>query len=556
MTATEPDPLEPVFVALEAAIERDPALAKEFRASRELFGPGVGGESELAARRHLEWFLLEKVRPGPDEARIDALIEQYTPDDLQRSLAESTAGVFEVTRVDPGRGVSLWDLAALHEYAVDEALGSQLLRPGDLIAGRIFPVAIDGAPLHRLSRAAAMWRDPRLLAAVKKDLEHAREMRPAHLRGTLRLRQSEIEAMFHTAVPQTAERADPSASGDQPVADARAVLEAGGLHPSTIEAMLGRLAREAPGPASLLPGASDALGEILEELAFESNVDLEAARRALLLAWVAIHANDQAVAPEAAPVPTAAPASAPTDVATAIAEFDRKRAEGDPLEAVFGELERDLGLADAALEDDEDTPAPDFPGVVGAMVEEFLWDEQREHGADAAARFAGLRGLGRFAEGIGVFENLSGRELTAYVARWIPESREIVDAQAVHDLLDGLERFCAWAQANHDVPLADQLAPVLASLHESLPRLVAANRLCAEPRPDGDEQWFDLVEAPQDGAARLREWSRGTTEAWTLDPKLDELLRAGDILRGRRTGKGKLGVSGCFPGAIRSLELA
>jgi hypothetical protein len=65
MTATEPDPLEPVFVALEAAIERDPALAKEFRASRELFGPGVGGESELAARRHLEWFLLEKVRPGP-----------------------------------------------------------------------------------------------------------------------------------------------------------------------------------------------------------------------------------------------------------------------------------------------------------------------------------------------------------------------------------------------------------------------------------------------------------------------------------------------------------
>jgi hypothetical protein len=101
------------------------------------------------------------------------------------------------------------------------------------------------------------------------------------------------------------------------------------------------------------------------------------------------------------------------------------------------------------------------------------------------------------------------------------------------------------------VPLADQLAPVLASLHESLPRLVAANRLCAEPRPDGDEQWFDLVEAPQDGAARLREWSRGTTEDWTLDPKLDELRArrhscadAGPAREARRLG--------CFPGAIRS----
>jgi hypothetical protein len=252
------------------------------------------------------------------------LIDQYTPEDLQRSLTESTAGVFEVTRVDPGRGVSLWDLAALHEYAVDEALGSQLLRPGDLIAGRIFPVAIDGAPLHRLSRAAAMWRDPRLLAAVKKDLEHAREMRPAHLRGTLRLRQSEIEAMFHTAVPQTAERADPSASGDQPVADARAVLEAGGLHPSTIEAMLGRLAREAPGPASLLPGASDALGEILEELAFESNVDLEAARRALLLAWVAIHANDRGGGTRGGARPDSRPDSRPGAHADGRRDRDRR----------------------------------------------------------------------------------------------------------------------------------------------------------------------------------------------------------------------------------------
>ncbi len=361
--------------------------------------------------------------------------------------------------------------------------------------------------------------------------------------------------MFHAAVAQTAEREDPEASGDQPVADARAVLAAGGLHPKTIEAMLGRLAREAPGPAPLLPGAADALGEILEELAFESDVDLEAARRALLLAWGTIHAR-KSTASEVQPAPAARPSQAPTDVAAAIAEFDRKRKQGAPLELVFGELERDLGLADAASEDDEDTPAPDFPGVVAAMVEEFLWDEQRENGPEAARRFAGLRGLGRFAEGIGVFENLSGRELTAYVGRWLPASRELVDARAVHDLLDGLERFCAWAQANHDVPLADQLAPVLASLRESLPRLVEANRLCSEPPAQGTDAWFDVVTPPRRGGARLRDRTSGATDDLTLDPVLDEFLRPGDILRGRRSGRGKLTVSGCFPGAIRSLELA
>src|SRR6185369_13207547 len=97
----------------------------------------------------------------------------------------------------------------------------------------------------------------------------------------------------------------------------------------------------------------------------------------------------------------------PEAVARAVAEFERKRKAGAPLEAAFQELERDLDLADpTSANDEEEAPVPDFPGVVGAMIEEFLW-ETRGDGDPGLER---LRSLGRHAADIGVFENLRGRD--------------------------------------------------------------------------------------------------------------------------------------------------
>ena len=546
-SATDADPIDACLSGLRAAVERDVVLAKELRQSWSEFSPGAeppagaarGSEEELAARRHLEWFLLEKERSGPEEARIEALIDKSaraaggSAEEIRKSLSGSRASVFEVKRVEPGRGVWLWDLAGLYECAVLEAEGSRLLEPGDVIAGRLFPT---GDSFHRLSRAAAMWRDPRLLAALERDLERARASRPPHLRGSLRLRQSDLESMFRAVEP-----ARPAAT--DAVADARALLASGGVPKEAIEAFFERLGAEGPRPGARLVGAHDALGDVLEELAFGSGVDLEAARRVLLLAWEQLHAGRADRKPET-----------PQDIAAAVAEFDRKRREGAPLEKVFEDLERDLGLADGAGSEDEDTPAPDFPGVVAAMIDEFLWDEEREHGAETARRFSGLKSLGRFASGLGVFENLSVRELADYACRWLPESRELRDAAATRDLLDALERFCAWAQENHEVRLEEQFGPMLRSLRQSLPRLAEANRRSAGGPVDATDRWFELLAIAPDGSAEVLE--EGEKRRVAIDPGIAEHLRPGDVLRGKLQGRGALRLSAGYPSEVRRLELA
>ena len=193
-TPAPPDLVDACMEALQVAIEGDPALSKALHASWKEFWTGggpwaksapKGSDGELAARRHLEWFLLEKERPGPEEARIEALIEACahaaggSAEQVRLSLAGSHASVYEVRRVEPGRGVWLWDLAGLFECATLEAEGSRLLEAGDVIAGRVFPT---GDSFYRLSRAAAMWRDPRLLSALEKDMERARANRKARWR--------------------------------------------------------------------------------------------------------------------------------------------------------------------------------------------------------------------------------------------------------------------------------------------------------------------------------------------------------------------------------------
>jgi hypothetical protein len=512
------DPIEACFLALERAVERDPALSRELAASRDVFLPGLEGEAEgsreatLARRRMLEWFLLEKVRTAPEEARVTALLDRCaasTAGDaatVSRALAGSHASVFEVTGVDPDGGVRLWDLAGLFEFLAIEPAGARVLEQGDLIAGRVFPI---DASTCRISRAAVVWRNQRLLEAIRADLERAREAGPPGRKGTLRLRQADLEAMFHLHGHGTEAKGPREAGPSAPSAidRARRLLAGAGVEPSEVDSIFRILAAERPGERDLvpglLPGAHDALAAVLDELAFDTSIDLIAARKTLTAAWEELYAAR--MAPDE-PEPLQEPGQQPADVASAVAAFDRRRSAGASLDETFRDLERDLGLADEPSEDEEDTPAPDFPGVVGAIVEEFLWEQQIEHGAETAERYAILKSLGRFAAGIGLLENLSARELSAYACHWVLAEREVADAESAARLVDALERFCAWAQETQEVPLQKTFGPVAASLRDSLPRLAEANRKCVRDGESEGLEWIDVVGV--EGARSLR--VRGT----------------------------------------------
>ncbi|HVS17573.1 MAG TPA: hypothetical protein VMT18_03150 [Planctomycetota bacterium] len=539
MSLTTED-LEGAFAWLEACLNGDPSLSGEHAQSLAEYFEHRGGEAldAPATRRHLEWFLLERFSASRGGTPIEGFVHGEVTEDEDAheealaALLASLASVFEVTGTVPGEGAWVRDLAGGGEYALEEREASVALANGDLLVGRVFQVA---PGLHRLSGAAGLFRDERLLAAVRSDLERARSSR----RGTLRLSQADLERMFWSAGSEP-EVSAPSL--EESLERARDVLVAGGVDDAGCEAVFVAL-RDSPRDAlPLLPGAEDALGEVLNRLAIESDVDLAAARTALLEVWAGF--ARRAAASEA--VPDVRPKARPTplDASAAIDAFDRGRAEGRDLEELFRDLERDLGLEGDDDAGDEDL-APDFPGVVEAMVEEYLWELERTAGADAARAQTGLRAFGTFGASVGVFENLSRRELLLFTSIWLPEYGELQGEADALALIDALESFCAWCTEHQEVDLKQEYDAELGDLRASLPRLVSA-------RP-----WFAPSSGPQDGTLYLVQGveldsmtlsdATGSEVRSTAEPQLLERLRPGDWLRAEIGGDGRSAVYCAYP---------
>lgn len=537
------DRIERAFALFEGLLEADRELSREFAASASEFFPAgmPAHEPELARRRHLEWFLLERGAGGGDGPAIERLGERH-PGALgglehgeRQCFLGSHASVFEVTGVQPGAGIWLRDLASLGEHPMHEPDASQVLRAGDMIVGRVFPI---GDGLYHASRAAAFFRNEDLLVALRRDLERAREGR----RTVMRIAQNELEAMFFAPV-----EAEP---GESAVPAARRLLLEAGMGREDVEAVLEDLAQTPYDAQGAVPVLADELGAVLDRLAFETSVDLDEARKALLAAWAEL--SRRGPGRGASIEPQAPPEVAPVDVARSLEEYDRKRREGAPLEASLRELERDLAIELDADPDDEDALAPDFPGVVGAMVEEFLWETGREHGEEALRGLESLRSFARFAEPLGVFENLGPRDLLAYTCHWLPESGELANAAEGQQAVDALQRFCRWAEEQQDLPLHSRFRAEFQAIASTLPRIVEANRRRTRSADLEQGELYELLEIAAGGAARVRDRRGGEVDA-EVDTLIATWLRAGDLLRARRLDDGRLAIYCAYPPQARAL---
>lgn len=580
-------------LALLCALAREiPAVELERQASQvEFFPAGALPDLEPARSqaelRHFEWFLFERPSDAlgdlPAFALESALLEhaEAPSETTSNALRYSRAGVFRVANVEAGQGLWLEDLASRGSLPIAESEASYDLQVDDLLAGRLYPM---GDEQYRLSPAMAVFRDSRLAEALEADLERVRGSR----RGTLRIAQRELERMFF--VPGGSRAAaevlrnpppldlalelppEPVASRAELLADARRVraeLErflndgagsgAEGLGPERSAELLTSLEQEAArGERS---SAARAMGELLDRVAFESDLDLDVARRQCLEYWnclaslvalppdptllspnAAAPAAERARAKPAEPAAPEAPAkpkrpagglsafqrfartggpdaagtdtpavpSAPkpgspaaqagaspgadkgaaqkrpaadlgppvrdgvdrSSAAKALSAFDAGRARGEDLDALFGQLERDLGL-DSEGEEDSAT-LPDFPGVVGALVQEYLW-ERRAEGASGEADLDGplLEEFAQSAQELGLCEELDGLRL----ARFATAAAFAGDGQSNHDPLPTLERFARWIESQHGHPLWTDFSASAAALLKHLPRLASAERL-------------------------------------------------------------------------------
>lgn len=601
------------LLLLRELIRQQPSLELEFQTSLDTyFDPGGHATAtEPAKQRHLEWFLCDRASDLFGELPVvglrDDWLEAADPElaPWLDSFLGARVGAFEVTGVEAGSGAWIRDMLGLGEYPLSEPQAASELELGDIISGRIYP---SGDELFCVSKAAEVFRSAALLKALSADFERVRNAR----RGTPRVTQLELEKVFQSsqpqerpddaqasAPPQAAQPFDPSSVSSfvdesvavPPIADpsrikpeeardeAEGLLAAAGLGRTRIQAILNELLSNAPDPSALTPGAGDVLERVLNQLAFESNIDLEAARQALCTFWFA-SGKDAPNAPETTvldsipkPATIATPAAPAAETHTqgksrrelndeaiekerlreALEALDQGRAQGGNVEQLFEQLEQELGLDGEGAEEEELTPAPEFTGVVGAMVEEFLWDTGRVVDAESIAALAILRLLSEFGQPIGVFEALGERELMVFCGCWLLEGRHLSGAAQAEQLLAGLEAFCTWVEEQHQHPLATKFGGGLASFKESLPRLAEANLICDKNSSSnalsGRIQVFEL-QADAEGQLNTLKARNGLEFRVALTPALERVLRPGDILRASKDRSGEWILRGCFPAAV------
>ena len=114
----------------------------------------------------------------------------------------------------------------------------------------------------------------------------------------------------------------------------------------------------------------------------------------------------------------------------ALAKFDAGREAGRDLDELFAELEADLGVE---LDDDDNLmsipdvapfDSEDFPGAVGALVQEFLWDAARLAQVPLDTFAHTQRDLELFVQFAAFLVNadeLSKRHIELFLGRWIWE---------------------------------------------------------------------------------------------------------------------------------------
>ena len=502
-------PFEQGLALYTALVGAEPDLARELEASRVDFGPVPADPSdrELYDRRHLEWFLFDRHCESLQGAPVEALFGRWQerardelPEvkELESAYLESIAGVFEVTSSRAGTGVVVDDLLGLGTYEVEEREAAAELEPGDLVVGRLHPI---DAGRHRFSPAAGAFRNKELLQALRGDLERMRRER----RSVLRIQQNELEKLFFSSAsspvpPAPGAPGAPGATYEDGQERALEAMRAAGIAPETCGEVLSAVGD------SIALGDPGLINDILDQLAFDTQVDLEELRRAFAEMADAHRRRSASNSGAGAEPPK-------RKVAEALHEFDRGRAAGGDLEELFATLERNLGVEGveqgvALL----DGPELGFPGVVGAVVEEFLWDVGRQQGEDAARRMEPLRLFARYANKLDVFEELGVEDLLDFCARWMLDEGGLDAAQA-RVLLQALESFCEWCEHQHKHPLMTEFAETLGALKETVPRLIelrastpgdplspGAYRVCAVER---DRALVERVAPAGDGSERV-----------------------------------------------------
>lgn len=516
------------------ALEDHRLQAELARARREFFGiePGVVVRP-TAELRFLEWALLERESLALAAIPSEVLAEPGDDD----ALTGSVAGVYTIELVN-GEQVEARDLQ--DDDTVELLVPEGALQPGDLMVGRIYGTM---RGTWQPSAAVAIYRPGAVLAkAFQRDLERLELER--------RLTQVEIEHLLlrqqtpdhELAAPDTPAAPTPPIVKSRQIehieADLETVLSAGGVPGMTTQVSDALAETERMGQVT---------GPLLEQLAFETDVDLERARRLLIELWNAHHASEpQEKMPER---PATTTPSAPLQIAEIPGEtlgerlarmLDEGLAQKRDVGELFRQIEAMAGIEDEEEEADDDALADAGRAVVDAtfgedfgdlspLVTEYLW-ETGQGGSEQETLLQLWVALQQNAALPHTnLDDVTGQDLMRLLLHVYLRAPANGRADAVRTAFAAVNAFSLWAESTQELSLKSALASCQGTLLDQLERLQEIGvRLSSEARRGAGSPGLLHVEDVAEFGFGVRgdetsHWIESTAEVAAL-------LRQGDLL--------------------------
>lgn len=557
--------------ALAARLAKDGHLAAELqRARREFFLDGkaasasLPGAAEAAELRFQEWFTLE--RESEVLGAVPATVPELGGD--AADFVDSQAGLWLVQQVTP-RTVAARDLQDGQTIDLNAPAGA--LEPGDLVVGRVFA---EGAGRWTPSTAAAIFRPGNEIAqAFLRDMQRVGLERRLHQVELERLLLMRPTAPRASSVPAAAPA--PEAAADEPLEHLEADLDrlltgAGSEHSAAaISQQLAMAVR--PGPV---------LGPLLDELAFDTSVDLDAARELLLAIWNAHHRarGDDGDAP-------AAERAAPGETLgeRLVRTLDEGLAQKRDVEELFAQLERMAGIEPDEAEDDDadgddedddegdawraggesddevDASDDDADGNVAALIEEYLWETGRTE--DPAA--ADLRHFAQLQANAALphrdLEEITAADCMRLLLHVYLAAPPTERAARVRSTFEQLRGFYQWAVEVQEMDVGTVLDGCRGALIDQVDRLQAACVALSTPATGRVRPGMLEVEEVAKAGFGVRDDDGG--DHWIDAPQAVAHLRVGDLLLGAlapaaagpKAGRSFTGLVVALPADARAL---
>ena len=529
MTQDEVQRQTQCIARLAAQLSKQPRLQAELeRARRQFFGDDLHGAGDDAAEhRFAEWFLIE--RESETLGVVPMTIPPYSAD--VEPLDGSLAGLFLVESV--GDTVTAIDM---QDDEVLELAEAGTLQVGDLLVGRMYPVSGERwAP----SAATPALRPGRDLAKAflhdLKKLEIGRRLMQVELEHLLLREHGKTSASLGGGSNDEAATAELVVAPEIPLEHLEADLEQLMLsagHQNSATDISEQLAQ------TQSPGA--VMGPLLDQLAFDSDVDLDRMRRVLLEIWNAHHVG-QVRSTEEAGSSSGPPGE--TLGEKLVRRLDEGIGEREDVEELFSQMESIAGIESDEEDSEEDerntaivsevfeTGASDGDtGDLAPLVAEFHWENGFEQTEDSALTL--WIELQRSAAVPNTEVELipAGdlmRLLLHVYLRSAPDDR----VEQVRSAFDELRRFYDWVAETQEIDQREVVQRCQGALLDQLERLQAAGiALSNDQAPVQSPGLMQVEETGKDGFG-ARDDDGGSH--WLLTDKLAvDQLAVGDIVLG------------------------